>query len=111
MWQLIGLAMVHHALGNTIAADAAQQALIEEHAEVAAFNIAYVMAFRGETDQAFEWLDRADERNDPGLTELIIHPFLTNVHSDQRWSLFLTKLGMAPDQLDAIEFDAAAPQQ
>jgi len=110
LWQLIGLAMVHHALGDMVAADAAQRALIEEHAEVAAFNIAYVMAFRGETDQAFEWLGRADDRNDPGLTELIIHPLLANVHSDQRWRPFLTKLGMAPEQLDAIVFDAAAPQ-
>jgi TolB-like protein/DNA-binding winged helix-turn-helix (wHTH) protein/Tfp pilus assembly protein PilF len=111
VWQLIGLAMTHHALGDTIAADATQKALIEEYAEVAAFNIAYVMAFRGEADQAFKWLDRADDLNDPGLTELIIHPFLAGIHSDQRWRPFLTKLDMAPEQLDAIAFVAAIPPQ
>ena len=111
LWQLIGLTVVYHALGDTIAADATQRVLVDEYAEVAAFNIAYVMAFRGESDQAFEWLDRADELNDPGLTELVIHPFLTGIRSDQRWRPFLTKLDMAPEQLDAIAFDAAPPQQ
>jgi TolB-like protein len=110
VWQLIGLAMTQHALGDTIAADATLQAIIEDYAEVAAFNIAYVMAFRGDVDQAFEWLDRADEMNDPGLTELVIHPLLVNLHSDQRWRPFLQRLDMTLEQLDAIPFNATAPR-
>jgi tetratricopeptide (TPR) repeat protein len=110
LWQLVGLAMAHHALGDTLAADATLQAIIEEYADVAAFNIAYVMAFRGEADQAFEWLDRAEETNDPGLTELAIHPLLANIHSDQRWWPFLQRMNMTPEQLDAISFNATAPR-
>jgi TolB-like protein len=110
LWQLVGLAMAHHALGDTLAADATLQAIIEDYADVAAFNIAYVMAFRGEADQAFEWLDRADELNDPGLTELAIHPLLANLHSDPRWLPFLQRLDMTPEQLDAIPFNATAPR-
>ena len=109
IWKLIGSAMAYHAHGDTTAADETLRELIEEYGEVAAFNIAYVMAFRGDIDQAFEWLERADELKDPGLTELIIHPLLANIHSDQRWQPFLQKQGMAPEQLDPIEFNVTAP--
>jgi TolB-like protein/DNA-binding winged helix-turn-helix (wHTH) protein/Tfp pilus assembly protein PilF len=111
IWRLIGLAMTHHALGDTIAAEAALRALIEEYGEVAAFNIAYVLAFRGDVDQAFEWLDKSDELNDPGLTELVIHPLLSRLHNDPRWQPFLERMGMAPAQLDSIAFNATAPLQ
>ncbi|MGI9199637.1 MAG: tetratricopeptide repeat protein [Woeseiaceae bacterium] len=111
IWQFIGMAMAHHAVGDTSAADATQQVIIEDYADVAAFNIAYVVAYRNEADQAFSWLERAVEMNDPGLTELIIHPFLANLHSDERWPAFLTDLSLAPEQLDAIAFDAVIPRQ
>ncbi|MGI9219660.1 MAG: winged helix-turn-helix domain-containing protein [Woeseiaceae bacterium] len=111
IWQLIGLSMGHHALGDISAADAAQRALIEGYADIAAFNIAYVMAYRGEADAAFEWLHQADDLKDPGLTELVIHPFLASIRSDERWAPLLSKLGMAPEKLDAIAFNAAVPQQ
>lgn len=111
IWQLIGLAMAQHALGDIDAANVAQQALIEDYADIAAFNIAYVVAFRGQADEAFAWLNQADELNDPGLTELVVHPFLANLYADSRWLPFLTKLGVAPEQLDAIAFNAAIPKQ
>lgn len=35
---------------------------------------------------------------------------LANIHSDPRWLPFLRKLGMAPEQLEAIKFDVTLPK-
>jgi TolB-like protein/class 3 adenylate cyclase/Flp pilus assembly protein TadD len=58
VWRLIGLVMAHHALGDAAASDVALAELIEKYEQEAAFNIAYVLAYRGEADRAFEWLDK-----------------------------------------------------
>jgi hypothetical protein len=44
--------------------------LIATHQNDAAFQIAEVYAFRGETDQAFAWLDRAYRQRDSGMPEM-----------------------------------------
>ena len=63
----IGLPMAYHALGRKADSDAALAALIAKHEKDAAYNIAYVYAFRGEADKAFAWLDKAVEYGDTGL--------------------------------------------
>jgi tetratricopeptide (TPR) repeat protein len=109
MFRLIGLPIAYHALGRPGDADTALAELIEKCAEEAAYNIAYVMAYRRETDQAFEWLDKAVEHHDPGLQESVTQPLFTTVHRDPRWEAFLTRIGMSKAQLDAIEFDVKLP--
>jgi len=94
-WRLIGLAMAHHALGRQADSDAAVAELVENYEQDAAYNIAYVMAFRGAVDEAFEWLDKAVLYNDP---------------SDPRWLPFLESVGKSPQQLTAVEFYVALPQ-
>ena len=37
-------------------------------------------------------------------------PLFTNLHEDPRWLPFLRKLGMAPEQLAAINFDVTVPK-
>lgn len=84
--------------------------LIREREREAAFNIAYVLAFRGETDRAFEWLEKALTYRDPGMVDIATQPWFTNVHQDPRWLPFLSKVGKAPEQLAAIEFEVALPE-
>lgn len=110
VWQLIGLAMAYHAVDDTAAAESSLRLLIDTYGEVAAFNIAYVMACRDEADRAFDWLERASEQNDPGLAEIAIHPCFAKIESDPRWNSLLQSLGMAPEQLDAVPFKATAPR-
>jgi len=57
--RLIGLAIAYHSLGDAVASDAALARLTEEYEKEWAFNIAYVLAYRGEADRAFEWLGKA----------------------------------------------------
>jgi TolB-like protein/Tfp pilus assembly protein PilF len=109
-WRLIGLVMVHHALEQAAESDAALARLFDEYEEGWAYNIAYALAYRGEADRAFEWLDKAVEYNDPGLTDIAIEPMFANIHDDPRWLPFLASQERAPEQLAAIEFEVTLPQ-
>ena len=107
--RLMGLATVYHALGRQTDSDAALAELIAKHADKMAYNIAYVLADRGDADRAFEWLDKAVVNRDPGLTEIVLEPLFANIHNDPRWLPFLRKINMAPEQLAAIPFEVKLP--
>ena len=79
--------------------DAALNKLKQSSADTAAYQIAGVYAYRGEKDQAFEWLERARQQRDPGLQSTKIDPLLVNLHGDPRWQAFVHTMGMTDDQL------------
>jgi tetratricopeptide (TPR) repeat protein len=108
--RLIVLAMAQHALRNRAESDRTLASLIAKHARDAPVNIALVMAYRGEADRAFEWLDRAAEYRDPFLTEAVFLPYFASIRSDPRWLPFLRRIGRAPEQLAAIEFEVKVPE-
>ena len=101
----IGLVMVYYALGRIKESDAALAAQIAEREEVVAFNVAYALAFRGEIDRAFEWLDKAVLYKDAGLCQVAVVPLFANLYNDARWEPFLEKIGRSPKQLAVIPFD------
>jgi TolB-like protein/cytochrome c-type biogenesis protein CcmH/NrfG len=109
-FRLIGLAMAYHALGQVAQADAALAELINKHEQGWAYNIAYVLAYRGEADRTFEWLDKAVQYKDPGLSEIPTQIEFTNIHDDPRWLPFLESIGKSPAQLDAIKFKVTLPE-
>jgi len=102
--------MAFHSSGNKAQSDAALSDLITRFAKDCAYNIAYILAWRGETDRAFEWLDKAVEYHDTGLVEIPDEPMFANIKDDPRFLPFLRKLGKAPEQLAAIKFDIALPK-
>lgn len=108
-WDLNGMALVNHALGLAAESDAALEKLIEGYREGSAYNIAYILAFRGEADRAFGWLDKAVKYKDPGLMYVAVEPFFANIHGDPRWLPFLESIGKSPQQLAAIEFKVTLP--
>jgi len=54
--------------------------------------IAEVRAYRGEVDAAFNWLDRAYQRNKLFMALMPVDPLLRNLHSDSRFEGMLAKL-------------------
>ena len=92
IFRVYGQALAHHALGQQEESQAALDELIEAASDVAAFQIAEVHAFRGEPDQAFEWLERAYAERDPGIAEVKVDPLLIGLHDDPRFPAFLRKL-------------------
>lgn len=108
-YRLFGSALSHYALGQTKESDTALNMVIDRYEQAAAYNIAYNYAFRGESDAAFEWLDKAVQYRDSGLSHVMINPLFANIHGDPRWRPFLERIGKSPEQLDAIEFKVSAP--
>ena len=103
------LPMVYHALGDKPKSDAVLADLVRKYEKTAACDIATVLAYRGEADRAFEWLDKAIQHHDPTLGSIAVNALFANTHSDPRWLPLLRRLGMAPEQLAAIKFDVKLP--
>ena len=104
-YRLTGLALAQHALGQRAESDAALTSLRADWSEGAACQIAEVHAFRGETDEAFDWLRRACDQNDPGVFQLQLNPMLASLHDDPRWQALLEQTGLTEERLSAISFD------
>jgi TolB-like protein/DNA-binding winged helix-turn-helix (wHTH) protein/Flp pilus assembly protein TadD len=87
-----GQVVAYHALGREQDSKAALAALIAKYDTVASYQIAQVYAYRGESDKAFEWLERAYEQRDPGLPEIKSNPLFKNLYHDPRYAAFLKKM-------------------
>ena len=92
--KLAGQALAYHALGREADSDAALAGLIAKHSQDTAYQIAGIYAYRGQTNKAFEWLDRAYDQHDPGLAEIKTEPLLKNLRRDRRYAEFVKKLGL-----------------
>jgi hypothetical protein len=90
--KLTGEAVVYHALGREQDSNTALAELIAKHETGSAFQIAQVYAFRGETDKSFEWLERAYEQRDAGLTIIKTDPLLKNLRHHPRYAGLLKKM-------------------
>ena len=108
--RLSALAIIHHALGRSADSDAALAELIAKHGNAAPYDIAYVLAYRGEVDRSFEWLDTAQAQHDPGLPEIMVEPLFENLFQDPRWLPLLRKLGKDPETLGKVAFEVALPK-
>jgi hypothetical protein len=85
-------AVVYYALGRKKESDDALQELVVKYHASGAYQIAEVYGFRNQSDEAFEWLDRAYAQHDGGLIETKVDPLLKNLRDDPRYAAFLKKL-------------------
>ena len=67
--------------------------LEQQYADTAAYQIAELHAFLGDSDAAFEWLERAWDLRDPGMTDLKIDPLLEPLKGDPRYGELLSRMG------------------
>jgi TolB-like protein len=107
--RLIGLAMAYHALGRKVESDAALAEVTRKYHSTMPYYIAFVFAFRGESDSAFEWLEKAVKGHDPALGSIGVYPIFGRLETDARWLPLLRTLRLAPEQLAAINFDVKVP--
>jgi serine/threonine-protein kinase len=92
---LMGDAMVEHSLGHPAESERAVAGLLGwPEAENGAWQIAQVHAWRGEPDQAFEWLRAAVRLRDPGLDQLKGDPVLRPLHGDPRFAEVLRAVNL-----------------
>ena len=85
-------AIAYHALGRKKESDAALRELIAKYQAIDPYLIAEVYAFRNQSDEAFEWLDRAYANHDDGLIHTKVDPLLKSLRNDPRFAALLKKL-------------------
>jgi len=93
-FSLSGQAKAEYSLGHLDASQRVLEQLIAKYGNGSAYYVARVYAWRGEKDQAFEWLQRAYEQRDPGLTWIKIETDFRNVHDDLRYKALLRKMNL-----------------
>jgi TolB-like protein len=89
------LAMIYYALGRRRESDQIVAAYERQHAIDDTLAIAALHAYRGETDLAFQWLDRGVKQHAPGLFVIKgnFAPF-PNVTGDARFPELLKRIGL-----------------
>jgi tetratricopeptide (TPR) repeat protein len=87
-------AIAYYALGRKKESDNALSELVTKYHVSDAYQIAEVYAFRNQSNEAFEWLDRAYAQRDSSLIETKVDPLLKNLHNNPRYAAFLKKLNL-----------------
>jgi TolB-like protein/Tfp pilus assembly protein PilF len=94
-WRLTGEALVYYALGREQDSNASLTQLVKQYQQSMAYQIAEIYAYRGNSDLAFQWLNRAYQQRDSGMRSLKIDPLLKSLHKDPRYSELLRKMRLA----------------
>ena len=101
--------MVDHAKGRPAQSETLLDELIGEYGDQLAYYFAQIMAFRGELDEAFFWLERAKLSGDSEVTSGIREPLFKGLYNDPRWPLFWESIGRSPEQMASVKFNIEIP--
>jgi predicted Zn-dependent protease len=91
-YRLLGESQVYFKMGQQRESDQALQELVAKHGNNEAYLIAGAYNYRGETKQAFQWLERAYQQRDSALPNLRVDPLLKNLHQEPRYTELLDKM-------------------
>jgi TolB-like protein/DNA-binding winged helix-turn-helix (wHTH) protein/tetratricopeptide (TPR) repeat protein len=92
--QKLCLAEAYYASGHLKESDTYLEEAIRTHAADQAFLIATVFGYRGQTDLAFEWLERAYAQRDPLLESLKASTEFAKLKDDRRYAALLEKMNL-----------------
>jgi TolB-like protein/Flp pilus assembly protein TadD len=92
--RLGGSAMAYFTLRRKADSDVALAQMLKDQSKHNPYYIAQVYAFRGESDEAFNWLDRAYEQKDVGLSHFKGDVAFKSLEGDPRYKTFLLKMNL-----------------
>jgi TolB-like protein/DNA-binding winged helix-turn-helix (wHTH) protein/Flp pilus assembly protein TadD len=92
--RIVGPALAYFTLGRNAESNAALAQLIKSYSAVSPSAIASVYAFRGESDEAFKWLERAYTERDTLLPAIKYRTEFYRLHDDPRYKALLKKLNL-----------------
>ena len=91
----LGLALVYFALGRRAESDRALARIERAVPGVGELNVALVYAYRGELDQAFQWLDRAVASRDINLGHRLKYdPIFDRLRGEPRYKELLRNMNL-----------------
>lgn len=94
-YSLIGQSMAQYTLGDDTASDAALASAREALPTARPYQVARAYAFRGQHEEAIEWLERAYRRRDGDVTYLLVDPMLAGLRTTEHWNAVVEKLGLS----------------
>ena len=106
---LQGITVAMHDLGRQEQFETTFRELREKQGSDFPGAAAYVYAWIGDADAAFEYLDKEFRLDRTSLSREVRYPAFNSLHNDPRWPALLQKLGMSPEQLADIDFRVALP--
>ncbi|MEE4175279.1 MAG: tetratricopeptide repeat protein [Xanthomonadales bacterium] len=107
-----GQAIAHYDLGQMADYQEAFDRLVEREKDAYSSEIALVCAWIRDADCAFYWMEKEWAREgSSGWAHFPSNPHLERIADDPRWLPFLRKVGIAPEQLAAIRFEVAGPDE
>ncbi len=92
--RIFGRALAYHALGRKSEADVALADFTKKHAADDPYDIAELHAFRGETDQALFWLDRAWDQRQDSCASIMVDPLFRSIAKEPHFKTFLRKMNL-----------------
>jgi tetratricopeptide (TPR) repeat protein len=92
--RMSGIAILRYALNEKQASDEAVDSLSRSSDGPSAYHMATVYAFRGQHDEALDWLELAYDHRDEEILNLLVDPALVGLRSEARWSRLVEKLDL-----------------
>ena len=96
-FSLYGRNFAYFAADRHEEADALLVELREAYSNTDPANMADIHAFRGEYDEAFEWLNKAIDIRDPVLLEILHYPSFIEMRKDPRWKQLIERMDLPAD--------------
>jgi TolB-like protein/lipoprotein NlpI len=106
-YRVKGQAIALYALGSQEEHQAKLDELIERWGDQLPSDVAHVYAYMGDTDRAFEWLQKSVDEGGFNPADPLLQPLA----DDRRWLPLLESIGKSPEQLAAIKFEVKLPAQ
>ncbi|MEE9596570.1 MAG: hypothetical protein V3V96_07310, partial [Acidiferrobacterales bacterium] len=94
MFRNAGLVMAYSTLGREAEAEEALKRLVFEYGTQNPVWIAEVYSWRGQKDEAFEWLDKAFMQRSIGLSVMLGNNVYDSLRDDPRWVGLLKKMNL-----------------
>ena len=93
-FHLYAKCFAYHAAGQVEKANQFLEELELTYGKTEAANMADIYAFRGEIDEAFNWLFKAVEMRDPVILEILTYPSFNELYKDPRWDEIINKMNL-----------------
>lgn len=89
---LTGKAVAYHALGREQDSDSALAGLIAKYGVDGSYQISQVYAYRKQSEESFQWLEKAYAVRDAGLPDVKTDPFFKYLRDDPRYTALLKRM-------------------
>ena len=96
LWAICAITLMGSTIlfANVQSTRAQESSEIAKQAQGATYQIAQIYAWRGETDRALDWLERAYAQKDVNLSYIKVDLALKNLDSDPRFKALLRKMNL-----------------